>query len=1336
MYNSLSILEKGITLSNPNLNVGDVFFINNKIIYFKNLYVNANIPYSDIPNEYIDIYGGLGIVGNLFLDGKLNIKPEFNIDYNRKYAPLELKNLLVHIGNSEIYGFTTILNDFNIGGDMINRKDLHILNDILQDEYYIGKNLYGNIFTVTNNLMTYNNIISNNVTGINANVTTNVLIGNVTTNNLWSHTVKYNTLTPITTEINEVNNCGNLTLTGLVVNNIETLNKDHGTINCNNLISNGLFILEDDLYTNILNTPSITAYKNIISNIIDIKEDIYVENIRFNYLISTFDPTQREIEAGNVYAANLVNTQEIFSESAIFDGDVYINGRINYISADILSIADTILTLNKPAIGLGQYRDAGIFHIYNNEPDVPALLYKVDPSTNNQSPIKGRSDIIVFGNVSIQDFYEIYFNNADVIGLHSVYMNSINGNIFDNFIIGENTYNTYLGNTHLYSNTFIENLSSSNIHIQSSFFVPNLITNIYGNTFNLSQIKPYINNNLIINQLIINNIYPTNIEGNDFTTSIFQANILNIVSGSNINANILTNSNVQANILTTNNITATNINIDGNLSISSNVITKELFVQDKLSPTILISSNTTIANHQNIIFQNKNNSIFATLNNTYINDTKNFVLDEINGYPCYVITNNGTYYLNNSYSYLILHYDGTKWFSLDSTPITSKFNSKFTGDINSNIGKSIAMNYYGNIICAGGPDSDYGIVKYLQNTGSNWSELNLTSNTPFNKFGNPLSMSGDGQIFVVGCENAGNVFVYKDLSQVQDIPLKYKPKSIGVSYDGNVIAFGLNSVLGNIGCLQIYKFNGTKWIYKDSILPENHIGSSSIGDSIDMSINGDVIVFGGSKDNGNIGKVWIYNEIPTSNVYINYNNNNSVKTFLFDNQNGNLYVGGSFTSLNNINTIGGGLIDTTSNTVIKFGNVNGNVNSITKYEGNIYYAGNFTMIDGIVANSIARWDGYSWNQLGNGISGTINTIAIGNGNVYVGGSFDYIDSVLCNNVAVWNINTSTWNNIGGINGEVKNILYHNQTVYIGGNFSSVNITGIPISANNIASYNIDLNQWNRIQNGVNGNVEKIYQYKDEIYVAGTFTKYGDYNGNFGKIVNNVWENSLLELSGPIYEIFGYDNYLLLGGDFSAKTTTMTINITGNITYTISYGINANNIIKYYIDNKNTEPLPFDINGTVRNIYYDDVMSRYYIGGNNLLYYHSGLSYKYEQNIVSNNYIGSSFQGSYIKYKDYELLIGSKESNAFWRWTKYGDYWNEEVYNKNSYKVTNFAASDNMKNIFTNSGNIVIQNQNIGNDYYDDYNIMLPESGNINGIACNYNSSKLVAGINSNLYIYY
>jgi hypothetical protein len=1631
-YNSLIKLQKNILLLKPQLNIDNTFFINNNSIFKKNLYINSNNPYSEINDQYINIYGGIGIDGNLFLDGKLNINSDFNIDYTRKTAPLELSNILIHIGNSEINGTVRVMKDILINGNFIIHKNLRLYDDILEDDYKVEKNIYGNIYNIFDHIVTYNDIYTDIINNNNIKIITDKISSNIINANIVSsNTAVLNIIISNNTDLDNLNNIGNLILNGLDTINIQTINIDHGKIYCNNIISNGTIILTNDLYTNILNTPYIEGY-NLTSNTL-IVDYIYIKSIRFNKLNYEKPLFPKNIDANIVNISNSITTQELFTNYVNFNGNVYMNGLYNFINTDSFNIASTIVSLNKPAFDFGKKRDAGIFHIYNNETEVPAVIYKRD-TQNNISPIKGLSDIVVFGNINIKDvtsgkpLSNIYFNNADVIGLHSVYMNSINGNIKGNLIIGEDSYNIYFGNTYFYGKTYINNFISNNIYINNQSYYTNLNANIiYGNSLILSYIKP-ISGNIIINKLTINNIYLLDIQANNITTSYLQSNILNLSINEiyNINCNIITTGIINSNILISNNIISNDININGNTIINGNIITTKLYVNDILSPTILIDSNIIIPiNSQNIIFKNKNNSIFATLNNSYINDVKNFLLEEINAYSCYVITNNGTYYLNNSYSYLTLYFDGYKWFTLDSTPIVSTLNTKIIGTINSNLGKSISINYYGNILCAGAPDNDYGMFKYIYNNNTNWIESNIISAIPFTKFGNLLCMSGDSNIIVCYSDTIGNVHIYNNLNLVQDIYIRNKVSSIAVSYNGNVIVFGLNTIFGNIGCLQIYKYNGINWIYDDSILPKNHIGASSIGDSIDMSINGDIIVFGGSKDNNGIGKVWIYNEIVSGNTYIYYNINNNINTLFFDEDTGNLHIGGTFSNINSINSIGGSVIDTTSNITIKFGNVNGNINSIKKYNGNIYYAGNYTQIDNIYANSIACWNGLNWNRLGNGIIGNINTIAIAYDNIYIGGKFNNIDGKICSNIAFWNINTSTWNNIsGGINGEIKNILYYNQSLYFGGNFTFANINGTLLSANNIVGYNIDTKTWFNIGSGVQGTVDKIYQYKNSIYVCGSFHMYDKYYGNFGKIIANntytdwissninidtsltdvsltdisisetgqyqsycyngniytssdygkiwyninlnkqfycinissfgkyqsageniingniytssdygktwikritgkwknisisydgkyqsaidlpnningtiytssdfgitwiskitgnnwsdiglsgdgqyqcvssfggyinisnnygvtwnqrgiiqnwssiaisesgqyisacsnmgniyissnygdlwtsvafnsnwnrikmsasgkyqiinngylyfsndygfnwrqininlnyydisknsyyvtggntiniytcypkfnVWEYSGFQLDGTAYDIYGYNDTLLIGGLFTGGTINLTINITANISYTITNSILSDNLIFYNINNKSLNPSLFFINGIIKTIYYDDIMDRYYIGGNNLYYYHNKKSYEQEQFLVSNNFMNYSNQGAYIKYEDTNILIGSIIGNSFWKWTKYGDYWHDEIYNK-SMNSTNFAITSNFRNIYTNNGNILIQNQNIGNDYFDDYNIMIKENGNIYSIDCNYNSSKVFIGINSNIYIY-
>jgi hypothetical protein len=96
--------------------------------------------------------------------------------------------------------------------------------------------------------------------------------------------------------------------------------------------------------------------------------------------------------------------------------------------------------------------------------------------------------------------------------------------------------------------------------------------------------------------------------------------------------------------------------------------------------------------------------------------------------------------------------------------------------------------------------------------------------------------------------------------------------------------------------------------------------------------------------------------------------------------------------------------------------------------GNLYIAGNFTGVDGVAANSVARWDGSQWHALGDGLpGGQASAIAIDDAdNVYVGGNFTTAGSVTANHVAMWN--GSAWSALGdGLNQNVLALAYDTET---------------------------------------------------------------------------------------------------------------------------------------------------------------------------------------------------------------------------------------------------------------------------------------------------------------------
>jgi hypothetical protein len=98
----------------------------------------------------------------------------------------------------------------------------------------------------------------------------------------------------------------------------------------------------------------------------------------------------------------------------------------------------------------------------------------------------------------------------------------------------------------------------------------------------------------------------------------------------------------------------------------------------------------------------------------------------------------------------------------------------------------------------------------------------------------------------------------------------------------------------------------------------------------------------------------------------------------------------------------------------------------------LYIGGDFVFVQGVSANSIAKWDGLSWSGLLSGLSfgdSVVETMYVfddGNGEaLYVGGSFERAGSLVANNIARWN--GFTWSVLGSGLGDKS--LFGNEWVY-------------------------------------------------------------------------------------------------------------------------------------------------------------------------------------------------------------------------------------------------------------------------------------------------------------------
>jgi len=214
-----------------------------------------------------------------------------------------------------------------------------------------------------------------------------------------------------------------------------------------------------------------------------------------------------------------------------------------------------------------------------------------------------------------------------------------------------------------------------------------------------------------------------------------------------------------------------------------------------------------------------------------------------------------------------------------------------------------------------------------------------------------------------------------------------------------------------------------------------------------------------------------------------------------------VYVGGTFTTAGGLNANRIAKWDGSTWSTLGSGANNGvsdQVNAIAVAgNGDIYVGGSFTTAGGRSAKGIAKWDGSSWSEVGNGISGSlqvVNAIAINGNEVYVGGRFTSAGSVSANYVAKWNSSTNSWSALGaGAGGDFLNppivfaLAVSGNDLYMGGIFSKAG----EVAASNIAHW--DGNGWSTLGSGVGGDnpaVLAMAATTSEVFVGGAFTTAG------------------------------------------------------------------------------------------------------------------------------------------------------------------------------------------------------------------------------------------------------
>jgi len=80
-------------------------------------------------------------------------------------------------------------------------------------------------------------------------------------------------------------------------------------------------------------------------------------------------------------------------------------------------------------------------------------------------------------------------------------------------------------------------------------------------------------------------------------------------------------------------------------------------------------------------------------------------------------------------------------------------------------------------------------------------------------------------------------------------------------------------------------------------------------------------------------------------------------------------------------------------------------------DGDLVAGGRFSMIGGIPANRIARWNGVGWAALGSGMDGEVHAISpLPDGKIAAAGFFTSAGGNIVNRIAIWN--GFSWQSLG------------------------------------------------------------------------------------------------------------------------------------------------------------------------------------------------------------------------------------------------------------------------------------------------------------------------------------
>lgn len=177
--------------------------------------------------------------------------------------------------------------------------------------------------------------------------------------------------------------------------------------------------------------------------------------------------------------------------------------------------------------------------------------------------------------------------------------------------------------------------------------------------------------------------------------------------------------------------------------------------------------------------------------------------------------------------------------------------------------------------------------------------------------------------------------------------------------------------------------------------------------------------------------------------------------------NNELVAGGSFTTSGVWADLGNiARFDGTNWTQFQTTGANNKIWALKEFNGNLIAGGQFTTIGNFNTTAVARWDGFVWNSMGNGLGNIVRALEVYNNALYAAGTFtcnvsgDWSSCSYSSGIAKWS--GAQWKGIGaapygpnsncnGFGGGVYTLSQLNGELIAGGNFTTVGVQGTPPS---------------------------------------------------------------------------------------------------------------------------------------------------------------------------------------------------------------------------------------------------------------------------------------------------